>query len=693
VGGQSLMARGHFRFAPDTLRRLGEELNPNPDQGLLELIKNAYDANARRCHIELIDTHTLGGSIRISDDGDGLTEREIIEGWLVLGQSAKDVRTLTRLGRIPAGSKGLGRLAALRLGEVANLSTRPRLPKDKQYQLTIDWRNFSEVAHVDEVDLTIRSLQRKKQSSGTQIAIEGLRQPLNRADIKRLARSMVLLADPFGEDEVGFNPTLSAPEFADLEQLVKERYFGDADYHLAARLDGNGVAEAQVLDWRGDVLFQANHGEIAKERDGRPFKAPPGQFDLWAFLLTQETFKLRSSSLREVRAWLQAFGGVHLYLNGLRVSPYGNPGNDWLDLNLRRAQSPEFRPSTNTSIGRLAITDPDGQLLQKTDRSGLIETEAFTELRTFGQNVLDWMARRRLEEAERRRRRERSAAPKRASRSRNTLQSEIDKTRGPAKERLSLAFQKYDKARDKEAEALRREIQLYRTLSTAGITAATFAHETSGNPVKVITQSVAAIERRGRKQLPEIYEKSLRKPVQSIRNSLASLSVLSQATLRLIDHEKRRTGRVDIHTVVEGVAQTFAPFLAGRDVQLRMELAGANPYLQGTQAALESIVTNLLNNSVAVLELSETSLRKIDIRTEISERTCTISVADNGPGISGISLEDIWLPGQTTRPNGTGLGLTIVRDSATDLGGGVEAISEGALGGAEIRIELPIIAS
>jgi hypothetical protein len=38
----------HLRFAADVLRRLGEELNPSPEQGMLELVRNAYDADATR---------------------------------------------------------------------------------------------------------------------------------------------------------------------------------------------------------------------------------------------------------------------------------------------------------------------------------------------------------------------------------------------------------------------------------------------------------------------------------------------------------------------------------------------------------------------------------------------------------------------------------------------------------------------
>lgn len=96
-----------IRFSPDILRRLGEELNPNPDKGILELAKNAFDADALNCTITLINTDKNGGTILISDDGDGMDVDEIMSGWLVLGKSTKSAKKKTRLGRTPSGSKGL----------------------------------------------------------------------------------------------------------------------------------------------------------------------------------------------------------------------------------------------------------------------------------------------------------------------------------------------------------------------------------------------------------------------------------------------------------------------------------------------------------------------------------------------------------------------------------------------------------
>ena len=125
-----------LRFSTNILRRLGEELNPSPDQSILELVKNSYDADAVDCAIELIKTDRPGGTIRISDNGDGMDAAAIRDGWLVLGQSLKPPGGRTRLKRIRAGSKGLGRLAALRMGSSATLVSRPRTNPKRQFRLT-----------------------------------------------------------------------------------------------------------------------------------------------------------------------------------------------------------------------------------------------------------------------------------------------------------------------------------------------------------------------------------------------------------------------------------------------------------------------------------------------------------------------------------------------------------------------------
>ena len=328
-GGDTVVGRpvstARIRFSADILRRLGEELNPHLDKGIVELVKNSYDADATWCRIELRATDREGGSIVVTDNGDGMTPTEIERGWLVLGSSTKDATQLTRLGRIPAGSKGLGRLAALRMGSRALLTTRPRTSRDDEYRLLIDWSRFDATDLVDDVDLHIEQGTTSRKAGkgtevGTEIRIRGVRKRIERMEVKRLARELILLADPFGDDPSGFTPTLVAPDFHDLASLVRNRYFQDAEFHLVASVNEAGKASAAVVDWRGERLFGAEHGTLAESRDGRPYLCPAVRFDLWVFILNRHTFSTRSATLQEVREWLSEFGGVHVYHNGLRAS-------------------------------------------------------------------------------------------------------------------------------------------------------------------------------------------------------------------------------------------------------------------------------------------------------------------------------------------------------------------------------------
>ena len=685
------MKKARFRFSTEIIRRLGEELNPSLDRGVLELVKNAYDADATECHVELRRNDQTGGTVVVRDNGDGMTVDDIINGWLILGKSSKSPQRLTRSGRVPAGSKGLGRLAALRMGSRALMTTNPNVEPTVQHGLLIDWEQFDSANLVEDVELIVETTRGYLGGSGTEIYIEDLRTAFDRKAVKRLARELILLADPFGDDPQGFRPVLVAEQYTDLERLVRARYFEDAEYHLHAEVDRSGLACAMVQDWKGGELFVAEHHDLTRERGSRPYVTPPAVFDLWVFILNSRVFSTRTTSVREVQTWLTEFGGVHLYYNGLRVAPYGGFGDDWLGMNLRRVRSPEERPGTNTSIGRLEVNDPQQRLVQKTDRSGFIENSVFHDLRAFAHDAMEWMADRRMREAEQRRARARVVAPKLSENAKREVADAIAAAPPPLRSRIGTAFAAYEASRDQEVVTLRKDLQLYRTLSTAGITASTFAHESSGHPIKVISQSIDAIARRAASMLGHAYAESLKPPIDGIRRSVRQLTVLGAAILDLVDHEKRRLSRVDLHDVILEIIDSYRPFLAGRDVSIELDLCTAEPHLRGSVAAVESIITNLLNNCLAAFEAGATQNRMISIGTLISEAHWKLTVADSGPGIQGIELAHIWLPGRTTRKNGTGLGLTIVRDSCQDLGGTVEATAHGDLGGAVITIALPVL--
>ncbi len=683
-----------LRFSTNILRRLGEELNPSVEHGIIELVKNSYDADATQCVVELRNVEQPGGCVMVVDDGKGMDADTIESGWLVLGSSKKQKHEPTALGRVPVGNKGLGRLAALRLGHSAFLETSPDTSKVDVHRLEIDWRAYEAAEVVDDVKLAIATAAvRSGREAGTKIELRGLRSKIGRVAVKRLARAMLLLADPFGDDPQGFHPRLVAPEYRDLEQLVSGGYFEAAEYRLSATLR-DGRTQALLRDWRGETLHHGDHAGVASKSWKGGYGAPDADFDLWVYILSKETFSTRASTVGEVKAWLSAFGGVHLYENGVRVAPYGDPGNDWLDLNLARVRSPELRPSTNTSIGRVSVRDLTGRLRQKTDRSGYVADDNFLALKAFAIDALNWMAKRRLEMRQKAREAEKKRTRTRKRKATEDLGRLIEGIAEPAvRKRIAGAFEENERAHRKEVKKLTEEVQLYRTLATTGITAATFAHESAGGPLKSLDTTVDTLARRLGNAVPQdVYLRKFDKPIRRVKHTLAGLGVLGAVTLRLVERDKRRREVVDVRAVADDLLATLSPLLSLRNVSASIEAGDGSFRAFASRASVESILTNLINNALKAFDSHHVPERVIAIGLDGGEEDLfSLTVDDSGPGIDtdSISVEDIWLPGQTTNSDGTGLGLAIVRDTIADLDGTVVVVESGPLGGARFVISLP----
>lgn len=672
--------KGNLRFSPDILVRLGEELVPNPTDGLLELVKNAYDADATTCTITIEKT-----VIRVEDDGDGMTDKEIVEGWLLIGGSKKDTKTPTAMNRIPVGNKGLGRLAALRLGRKATLVSRPKTKPGTEYRITIDWAVVEQAKFVEQEFFDISSGATTK-GYGTDIILEEIPKPLPRDELPKLSKSLVLLSDPF-DNEAGFYASVKSNQFKDLAELAKKNYFSEVDFHLRASVDAKGRATANVLDWQNKVLFASKPLDFRQR-----YKMPPATFDLWNFKLDGRGFSAKNSPVQDVRDWLKVVGGVHLYHSKMRVRPFGEPGHDWLEMDRKRAGSPEERPSTNNSVGQIKVTDLDQILTQKTDRGGFVENQAFRELKTFAVDALNWMASRRLAVAEDRREKKRESSSPVVAKARQNLEQSVLKKVPKKDQRVVLtALKKYDSAKQNETIALKEDLMLYRSLATAGTTSAVFAHE-SHKPLTQILSVTDSIKHRARELLGDLFHQKLEQPLNFLSAAAKALQSFSLLPLNLLRREKRRTGVVDVGAAAEELVGYMKAFFADAKIELVLKLPTIKVEIGGSRALVESILANLSMNALKAFDNKKAKVegRRVEIRIYAEGDNAMIKVLDNGPGIRGIGMDEIWLPGRTTSAEGTGFGLTIVRDSVVDLRGTRSALANGELGGAEFTITLPL---
>ena len=123
---------------------LGDQLIKNERIALVELIKNAYDADAEWVKVSFLNfnddfTVNSDSKIVIEDDGNGMSEQIIEKHWLNPATPEKKKRKknkeTTDKGRILQGEKGIGRFAIFKLGKKIKICTRRQVwdPNEQKF--------------------------------------------------------------------------------------------------------------------------------------------------------------------------------------------------------------------------------------------------------------------------------------------------------------------------------------------------------------------------------------------------------------------------------------------------------------------------------------------------------------------------------------------------------------------------------
>ena len=184
-----------FSVDAGLIQRLGYELVGRAETAVAELIKNSYDADATTVDIDFIESSQAGGTLLVADNGVGMTEGQLINGFMRISSTDKIHNpTSVRYGRTKAGRKGIGRFAAQRLGEELTIVTQT---KESEYaiNLTIDWNKYVIDADLSSITFPIRRVD-KERTEGTTLIIKNLREKWTDAAIKRIFRFVLDLFQP-----------------------------------------------------------------------------------------------------------------------------------------------------------------------------------------------------------------------------------------------------------------------------------------------------------------------------------------------------------------------------------------------------------------------------------------------------------------------------------------------------------------
>lgn len=686
-----------FRFRPKAriLRLLGDELIGNQRLAIFELVKNAYDADAEAVVVTLARLGTPSASITVRDDGDGMDEVTIRDVWFVPGADHRgrqrvEGRRSNRFHRLPLGEKGLGRFAVHKLGERIRLVTRA-IDSSIEYIVEIDWDQLLGDGYLEDLQLRVtgrRPVTFPNDAHGTEVVIEGLRQnEWTRGDLRRLYRQVTSICSPF-KAQREFSVDLKLPgREADLKGLpTVGDIFDKSLWHYTFSLDEegrftwtyeftnclvgvelanrtvNGTSQQLQLDDQADEA--AEEPMPRKQRRGRGRKTVvvdrevlqgigPLEGEFFVFDRDKEVLaRMAESDL--VTRYLNENGGIRVYRDAIRVYNYGERGDDWLGLDLRRVNQPTIRISRNVVLAAINLSlEHSTELVEKTNREGFVENDAYQRFRRIVLAALAELEAERQEDKDRLR----QLLGKKDGIERFDASPPIEALRKEARRiHADNALEPFISRIEAEFEAL-KDTLVHAGFSGLGL--AVVFHEIDRGVHELLAVFKSGGERsvleRKAMDLSELLDGFSTLLRRSGRKSMQASELIRQA--RDISISRFRHHQVILQCpVFDDAAQDFEAIMA------RELMVGA--------------LTNLIDNALYWLRVrwpdlanGEPLLRKIYIGTSLDvEGGPAIIVADNGPGFRDLP-ELLTKPFFTRRPDGMGLGLYYVK-LAMELSGG-----------------------
>jgi len=237
-------------------------------------------------------------------------------------------------------------------------------------------------------------------------------------------------------------------------------------------------------------------------------------------------------------------------------------------------------------------------------------------------------------------------------------------------------------------------------LAELGQMAAGFAHEIN-NPLQIMKSEQALIDTifsdmRTRGDLKDSEDlKEVEDSMAQIKLQIDRCAKITQAILKFGRQSEPVVKDVDLVSFIPEVTSMVSKKASVNGIALKERIAENTPIVHVDPSQLQQVLLNLYNNAIdAITERHGSQGGELTIGTGSDENgRVTISVKDNGIGISPENLKKVFTPFFTTKPvgQGTGLGLSVCYGIVDSMGGVMEVESERGAG-TKFSIRLPAAA-
>lgn len=729
------------------LRTLGEELISNEVVAAIELVKNAYDADATHVLIRFTGPLEPGkGRIEVIDNGHGMELKTVQTVWMEPATPSKrgKLRRTDKFKRRFLGEKGIGRFASSRLADELEVISRTKGAAKEIYGI-FDWRQFDdEDKYLDQIlilweerapveikpggaiDLLWRSESEMPiahaRERGTLLRMTSLKQKWETQHFDDLRRALARLVSPKftkkkeeGKDP-GFEVELALPpEFSQFSSkvepppILKHPHYvvrgsvnKDGSFSINYKVLAEGIDKllegqfVRVKDAKGRFELRDIKVTESKKDDGptetRPTECGPLDLELrvWDRDELGNVVQRTHSTIQDVRRDLDAVAGINIYRDGFRVLPYGEPQDDWLRLDLRRVQNPTLRLSNNQIYGVVHISaDSNPKLRDQSNREGLDENQALQDLRDVMAEVLSRLETLRY-----------SARPRATTKSGKPVGglfagfdlkplADYVAKKLPQDKKVQELVEKTEQLFGGQLKEIQTVLARYQRLATLGQLIDHVLHE-GRQPIASIN-SEAALGLEDVQRAERIGGDFVTKAAGRFTVIRKQGDVLAIAFRRMEPFGGRRRGRptqLYLEEIIRDAFGIFADDIARLNVKTK--LPRTQTLVRIDPAEMQEVIINLLQNSLYWLEQVNETKREVEVTVERKAPDhVDILFSDSGPGVPPENRELIFEPYFSTKPEGVGLGLSIVGEIITDYyEGSLELLRTGPLKGANFLVTL-----
>ncbi len=649
-----------FQIKPRLLTQLGDQLIRDANLAVFELVKNAYDANATKCSVVLENPDDASTArIIIQDNGIGMDEDILRDVWMMIStdhkalQRINGTRTALPFNRFPLGEKGLGRLSIHKLGHFIQLIT--RVKGGDELVMKFDWDKLESAKNLN---AAVVKLERRVPTTfpgnkhGTKLEVSKLRESWTRGELRRLHRAVNSLCSPF-KGPVDFEVTLAAPgNEAWLEGMfTSESAYQCALYHVRGLFEGGAASFeykftpppgtekqlAQRKEKLNDVGLARKDGRKSIPIDLSMHKIGKVEFEFWLFDRDPAVLRAVTDDIKGLKDYLDENGGIRIYRDGIRVYDFGEPGNDWLNLDIRRVNTPAVKTSNNLILGTLRLdATTSGDLREKSNREGFIENQAYVDLQGAVLSVLTQVEAEKTKDQKR----VREATGKGTG---QKLFAKLTELRDALERKGVLA------EIEPKLKAVEKEMEVYRDqllhAAVPGLTIGVMLHG-----AEKILDELREATRKGMDatRIKELVDRLYRamRPVTNLLKNPGTAKISADILIKEAIFSTELRLKRHVITLLNGMASGCPDFK-----------------MKGSKQMLIASITNLVDNSIHWLEMKNPKQKLLYIGTTNDlEGGPAIVVADNGPGFGNDAPEDLVAPFFTRRNGGMGLGLYIVSE-------------------------------